>query len=134
MTTSRFTQSLVTAAIGAALLTPAAMASDGLTYSADNLRVDTAAVSMVSQSWADVADAYARLQAGDTAKARAELAEAIAKLRTASIKDATLGVSFNGQTKPVKALHDELAGLQSRLTDPAAKRQLETMLQTAGVI
>lgn len=134
MTTSRFSKSLVTAAIGAALLTPAAMADSGITYAADNLRVDTQAVNMVSQSWADVADAYDRLQAGDTAKARAELAEAIAKLRTASMKDATLGVSFNGQTKPVKALHDELAGLQTRLTDPSAKTQLQTMLQSAGVI
>ncbi len=122
------------AALSAAALAPMAGAASTADYSASNLRVDTQAVNMVSDSWLDVADAYSRLQAGDTVQARSELAQAVAKLREAQRKDASLGVSFSGLTKPVKALHDELAGLKTRLNDPAAKQQLEAMLQSAGVI
>jgi len=49
---------------------------------------------MVSQSWLDAADAYAKLSAGNTAEARRELSEALAKLREASSKDSSLGVSL----------------------------------------
>lgn len=132
--TNRFTKPFILAAAAAtAAFAPMAGASAS-DYSAPSLQVDQTAVNMVSQSWMDVADAYARLNAGDTLQARTELSEAITKLRTASNKDATLGVAVNGQTKPVKALHDELAALSARLSSPEAKQQIERMLQTAGVI
>ena len=136
MTLSTFKTSIISAAaLTAAALAPAAGAISTAGYSADTkLRVDHSAVNMVSQSWLDAADAYAKLSAGNTAEARRELSEALAKLRQASSKDSSLGVSFNGQTKPVNALHDELAGLSPRLNTPEAKQQLQRMLQTAGVI
>ncbi len=133
MTKTVFKKLIVgTAFLSAPLLFPAVASANSAPI------VNQEAVTLLTTSLRDTAQAYDSLLAGQTAQARNKLSAAVQKLSTAAAKDPTLGVSTTtGSAQDVKSLHSQLKSMEARLNSGATSEvhsELQRVLTETGMI